>query len=76
VETAFLAYIGKQAREAGIEGIRGEYIPTSKNEPVKDLFQRHGFDKVSDNKGASVWVLNPNYSELSIPEWIKITVVE
>ena len=73
VETAFLAYLCKQAREAKIEEIRGEYIPTSKNEPVKDLFQRHGFDKVSDNNGKSVWKLNPNTSAPSIPEWIKIT---
>jgi len=74
VETAFLAYLVKQAKEAGIEEIRGEYIPTSKNEPVKDLFQRHGFANISDNSGASLWGLNPNASELSIPEWINITV--
>lgn len=38
----------------------GEFIPTAKNEPVKELFERLGFEKVSDEDGHKMYALN-NY---------------
>lgn len=38
--------------------ITGEYIPTEKNAPVKDLFDRLGFVQVSDDDGHKVYELD------------------
>lgn len=36
----------------------GEFIPTAKNAPVKELFERLGFSLVSDNNGHKIYELN------------------
>lgn len=36
----------------------GEFIPTAKNVPVKDLYDRLGFGMVSDNNGHKTYELN------------------
>jgi predicted enzyme involved in methoxymalonyl-ACP biosynthesis len=43
----------KRARDAGIEMLTGEYLPTLKNAMVKDLYARMGF---TANNGK--WTLN------------------
>jgi predicted enzyme involved in methoxymalonyl-ACP biosynthesis len=43
----------KHARKAGIERLVGEYLPTSKNAMVKDLYAQMGF-KAENGK----WELN------------------
>lgn len=38
------------AKKSGYENILGEYIPTQKNGMVKDIYEKMGFEKISDNK--------------------------
>jgi FkbH-like protein len=43
VEHALLAYLAEVARERGGKTLRGVYIPTAKNAPVRGFFRTHGF---------------------------------
>lgn len=43
VEDALLAYLAERARKLGCRRLIGEYLPTRKNAPVRDLYDRFGF---------------------------------
>jgi FkbH-like protein len=45
VEDAFLAYLAELAQQRGGTMLKGVYIPTSKNEPVRQFFDTHGFTR-------------------------------
>ena len=48
-----------RCREQGITTIKGYYYPTAKNNMVKDLYGRFGFDKISeDEQGNTIWQLD------------------
>lgn len=73
VETALLAKIVSDARAAKATRIIGEYIPTKKNPPAADLFQKHGFGMPAEteNKGTS-WMLNLDTETIENPDWIEL----
>ncbi len=73
VETAMLAYLAQQARMLNLPCLAGRIIPTAKNEPVRELFARHGFEKVTgQEQGESTWRLCVRDHPLVYPEWMKI----
>jgi predicted enzyme involved in methoxymalonyl-ACP biosynthesis len=51
IERAAMAVIENYIFNMGIQFIEGEYVPTSKNGPVKDFFEKLGYEryKVLDN---------------------------
>lgn len=54
VEDAFLAYLAELAQERGAKTLRGVYIPTAKNEPVRGFFGARGFTPDTEaNNGTS-----------------------
>ena len=55
VENFVLNTITNFAKEKGFEFLKGEFIPTSKNEMVKDHYQNLGF-----NKNGNHWMLSLN----------------
>ncbi|MBQ3842927.1 MAG: HAD family hydrolase [Ruminiclostridium sp.] len=58
MEYAMLDTLVKKAAEKGIDTIYGYYYPTAKNSMVKELFDRFGFRKQSeDEAGNTVWKL-------------------
>ncbi|MCH5207332.1 MAG: HAD family hydrolase [Oscillospiraceae bacterium] len=57
MELAMLDELVRQAKQAGITEIVGYYYPTKKNSMVKDLYEKFGFDKISDDNGSTVWRL-------------------
>lgn len=57
MELAMLDELVKQAKGQGITEIVGYYYPTKKNSMVKDLYEKFGFDKLSDDNGSTVWRL-------------------
>jgi len=73
VETALLAKIVVDARKAKVARILGEYIPTKKNLPASDLYERHGFGMPATNDGVTSWILNLDEQTIDIPEWIMLT---
>lgn len=72
IEKAFLARIAKDARQEGAQTLIGEFIPTNKNHPVKDLYPSNGFVLVSDSADRQFWQLALNKSTLSAPPWISL----
>jgi FkbH-like protein len=43
IESAFLSYILKNLKDAGITRVTAMYIPTTKNGQVKDFYEKQGF---------------------------------
>ncbi len=73
VETAFLAKIASDARENGVRRLIGEYIPTKKNVPARDLYERHGFELIgTDEDGVTRWQLDLSTSTIEVPEYIEL----
>lgn len=70
VETACLAFLIEQARAAGIDMLRGEFIATHKNAPAKEFFAAHGFTRVGGDEARTTWELPVSTAKLPCPEWI------
>jgi FkbH-like protein len=76
VESAFLAKIVADAKKANAVRIIGEYIPTKKNPPASDFYERHGFGMpATSNDNVTSWILNLDEQTVDVPEWIKLTEV-
>ena len=73
VENAFLA---AALREVDATHVVGEYRPTAKNSPVKDLYARLGFDAADANGDAQVWSLDAPATRLTVPDWFEVSVSE
>lgn len=72
-ETALLARIVRDAKAAGVRSIRGEFIPTKKNPPARDFYERHGFSMVSTSQDGTVtWTLDLSEKSVEVPEWIEL----
>ncbi|MFW9807405.1 MAG: HAD-IIIC family phosphatase, partial [Candidatus Thorarchaeota archaeon] len=73
VETALLAKIVSDARTAKATKIIGEYIPTKKNAPAANIYEKHGFRLLAetDNNGTT-WVLNLETDTVEVPDYIEL----
>lgn len=71
-ETALLAKIVRDARAAGINKIKGEFIPTKKNPPAQDLYERHGFGSKTQHGDVTSWMLDLSSNDVEVPEWIEL----
>ncbi len=72
VETAMLATLYDAARERGLAKLTGRLIPSEKNVPVRDLFERHGFVKAGeDAAGTSTWEFGLADGVLARPAWFR-----
>jgi FkbH-like protein len=73
VEHAFLSYLAELARDCGAKRLRGVYLPTAKNTPVRDFFQQHGFTSVggSESEGERQFELSLSAGELAWPAAIR-----
>lgn len=70
VETAMLAHLCTLATERGIATLSGQLRPTARNMPAQDMFERHGFAKVSeDRSGNSIWELPVRTRAVECPDW-------
>jgi FkbH-like protein len=67
VETAFLAAIVSAARAAGATTLVGRFVPTAKNEQVRNLYRDHGFRA----EGADTFVLALTDS-IAVPRHIRL----
>jgi FkbH-like protein len=72
VETAMLAHLCDQGRSRGLKALTARFVPTSKNAPSRDIFERHGFAKVNeDESGATFWHLDLGAGDIAWPTWFK-----
>lgn len=72
VETAFLSFICKKAKEEKIENLKGKIIYTKKNIPARDFYEKHNFKLVSKNEKEEEWVCNLKDYDLNYPEWFEV----
>jgi FkbH-like protein len=72
IESALLSYICKQAQAAGADSLVGEFIPTMKNAPARDLFANHGFTAIGVANGSELWERSL-CDGIPFPPWIERT---
>jgi FkbH-like protein len=70
VETALLAFVAEWAEGQGVALLEGEFIPTAKNAPAADFYDRHGFRKASSEGAATRWVLRLTERAFAWPAFI------
>lgn len=70
IEQAFMTYLVRDARMNVVNWLLGEYVPTKKNMPVKDLYRGLGFDLVVEEQGRQVWSLDVGRAAHTVPPWI------
>ncbi len=58
VETAMIGFIEKWVHHQRGTHLRGEFIPTARNQPAADFFERHGYHLVTDALGIWEWCLD------------------
>jgi FkbH-like protein len=72
VETAVLSRLCETARECGCRTMQGGFIPTKKNRPAADLFERHGFRRAAaDEDGSQIWLLDLEEQRVEWPSYIE-----
>lgn len=75
VETALLAQLAGEARRRGQKRLEGWYLPTKKNVPCRDFYERHGFRRVEETAAGTRWEMELGEGEaVRCPEWIKVRV--
>ncbi|MGY5852947.1 MAG: HAD-IIIC family phosphatase [Candidatus Thorarchaeota archaeon] len=75
VETAFMAKIISDARKENVQAIEGHYIPTKRNHPASDFYERHNFGRpaqVGDDGSITSWMFIMDEMTLEVPEWITL----
>lgn len=73
VETALLHQLVAAARIAGLEAVEGWIIPTKRNMPVRDLYERHGFNAVEEGEDGRIkWRLVLASNDVTVRNWLTI----
>jgi len=72
VETAMPAHVCEHASQRGARRVLGRIVPTSKNAPAGDLYERHGFARKAGEGGETSWELDLTTGGIRYPEWMKI----
>src|SRR6266487_496537 len=71
VEQCLLNHLCLLANELGLKAVRGEYIPTSKNELVRDHYARLGFTTMKNGTGGTIcWELKLTQGWRPLPHFI------
>jgi FkbH-like protein len=71
VETALLRYVADWAHAHGSTSLDGEVVPTPKNTPARDVFARHGFQRLHEDDRGSRWRLDLNSIPFEWPRYIR-----
>ncbi|MFQ5801457.1 MAG: HAD-IIIC family phosphatase [Candidatus Methylomirabilales bacterium] len=74
VETAILSVIVGEAKAAGVKRVRGRYVPTAKNAPVRDLYSSHGFETVESSGDGTGCVLDVRRETVAPPAWCPVVL--
>jgi FkbH-like protein len=73
VETSMLAYLCEQSLQRRLKRLRGTVIATAKNEPCRDLYQRHDFSQVPQAvPGQTSWELDIAQRQIDFPQWFQV----
>jgi predicted enzyme involved in methoxymalonyl-ACP biosynthesis len=67
IEHAMIAFVAEFARENDVKILKGEYIPTAKNKPAADMYEKFQFKKISDN----LFIADLEQQRFDYPPYIK-----
>jgi FkbH-like protein len=74
VEESTMQEVVKHARAAGVKTITGRYIPTAKNEMVREFYAKLGFQPLDSSENGSTWSLDvANFTDVELPMTVKTT---
>jgi FkbH-like protein len=73
IETLMLHWLVNKAKIHGALAIVGSIVPTDRNMPVRDLYDRHGFSSVESNDRETRWQLDIESAVIDAPRWFQIT---
>ena len=76
VETAFLSHVAAEALHRDARYLRGWYLPTKKNDLVKDFYKSHGFKLIGEREKGSLWEFGLNNGCIRTPKWISCRIEE
>lgn len=72
IEFAFVDYIITFLSEHGCKTVEAQYLPTQKNKPVSDFFEKCGFPVVTEKEGEKIYFLSiDDYNKQKI-DYIKV----
>ena len=72
VEHFLLNVLCSVARDKGLKAIHGEFIPTQRNEIVRDHYREMGFDRAGDaEEGHTLWTLHLDENKPPLPTFVK-----
>ena len=72
VEYSFINYVADKLKNMGARKITGVYKQSSKNAPVKDLYQKLGFTTIEETSTEVKSVFSLEGSKCTLPRYIKI----
>lgn len=73
IEETLLAYIVREAKKEGAHLLHGEFIPSKKNKPAEDFYNKNGFIKVQHNGGGELWEYDLT-NEYPFPDFIEVKI--
>ncbi len=71
IEETMLAYIIEEAKKERIKTLIGQFIPTKKNIPAKDFYEKNGFKLIEENENTEKWEFKIEH-EYNYPDFIKV----
>lgn len=72
IEFAFMDYIVSFLKSKGCKTIEANYVPTQKNKPVADFYDRVGLPMVEENEGSKHYAIDIEKYEFKNINYIKI----
>ena len=71
-----LAHLCEAAQRRGLNRLCGRVVPTEKNAPARDLFEKHGFRKLcEDVSGSTTWELDLAKTTVQQPDWFQVSPI-
>jgi FkbH-like protein len=75
VETALLASLANAVSTQGATRLEGWFLPTAKNEPVKDFYPRHNFEVAEQHPdGRTLYSFDLEEGTIDTPPWLTVRV--
>ena len=74
IEKVILAFIIEQAKKEGVNTLIGEFIPTKKNAPAKDVYKNAGFKLFDKKENIERWEIDIKEVEYHYPEFITVHI--
>lgn len=75
VETAFLTFLIDKAKKEKVKYVYGKYIPTKKNNLVRDFYKKHKFKLITKNNRETRWKVDVQNFEIHYSKWFSIDIV-